>query len=137
MHAIALAALPLAASAQALIEWNGDARYDKTHTIAPGSFAELCTRVDAGTRVQWSFTTDAPLDFNIHYHVGNRIEYPAKADASRGETGTLVATGAQDYCWMWTNRGASAVNDHWTLPPASSFVQSSANLPGPIVCALS
>ena len=105
--AVALAALPMAASAQALIEWKGDQRYEKAHTIAPGKFAELCTKLDAGRRVQWSFASDAPLDFNIHYHVGNRIEYPAKADDSRRESGVLVVSQSQDYCWMWTNRGAT------------------------------
>ncbi|HKU87264.1 MAG TPA: hypothetical protein VJV77_13095 [Casimicrobiaceae bacterium] len=107
LPAIMLAVLPLAASAQGLIEWKGDARYEKTHTIAPGKFAELCTKLSAGSEVQWSFAADAPLDFNIHYHAGNRVEYPAKADGSRRESGVLVVPQAQDYCWMWTNRGAT------------------------------
>ena len=105
--AVALAASPMAAGAQALIEWKGDGRYDNAHTIAAGKFAELCAKLDAGARVQWSFAADAPLDFNIHYHVGNRVEYPAKADGSRRESGVLVTPQAQDYCWMWTNRGAT------------------------------
>ena len=109
LHAGFLALLPMAAAAQALIEWKGEERYEKTHTVAPGKFAELCTRLGAGAGVQWAFAADAPLDFNIHYHIGNRIEYPAKADGSRHETGTLVAASAQDYCWMWTNHGASQV----------------------------
>ena len=106
---IIVAAPPIAAAAQALIEWKGDERYEKTHTVAPGKFAELCTKLGAGAGVQWAFAADAPLDFNIHYHVGDRIEYSAKADGSRREKGALVAVSAQDYCWMWTNRGASPV----------------------------
>jgi hypothetical protein len=117
VHTIVLAALPMAAAAQALVEWKGDERYEKTHTVAPGKFAELCTRLDAGAGVQWAFAADAPLDFNIHYHVGNRIEYPAKADGSRRESGTLIAASPQDYCWMWTNRGASQVTVTVDLAP--------------------
>jgi hypothetical protein len=112
-----LAALPATVAAQALIEWKGDQRYEKTHTVAPGKFAELCTRLGAGAGVQWAFAADAPLDFNIHYHVGNGIEYPAKADGSRREKGTLVAASAQDYCWMWTNKGASPVALEVDLAP--------------------
>jgi hypothetical protein len=109
LQAIVLAALPLAASAQALIEWKGDERYEKTHTIAPGKFAELCTRLGAGSEVQWSFTADPAVDFNVHYHVGHRIEYAAKTEGSRRAAGTTTASSPQDYCWMWTNRGASQV----------------------------
>ena len=107
LRAILLAALPVAAHAQALIEWTGEARYEKEHTIAPGQFAELCTRLGAGSEVQWAFTADPAVDFNVHYHVGDRVEYAAKTEGSRRAAGTTTASSPQDYCWMWTNRGAS------------------------------
>ncbi len=116
--AIVLAMLPMTAAAQALIEWKGDARYDKGHTVAAGKFVELCAKLGAGARVEWSFAADEPLDFNVHYHVGDRVEYPAKADGSRRESGVLVVPKAQDYCWMWTNRGATPSQVTVELDPA-------------------
>jgi hypothetical protein len=117
LHAFMLAALPLAAGAQALIEWKGEARYEKMHTIAPGKFAEVCTRLGAGSEVQWAFTADAAVDFNIHYHVGDRVEYAAKTEGSRRAAGTTTASTPQDYCWMWTNRGASPATLKLDLAP--------------------
>ena len=102
-----LAALPLAAGAQALIEWKGEARYEKMHTIAPGKFAELCTRLGAGSEVQWAFTADAAVDFNIHYHEGKEVRFPEKKSQVAKDTGTLATTLEQDYCWMWTNKSTS------------------------------
>jgi hypothetical protein len=117
LHAFMLAALPLAAGAQALIEWKGEARYEKMHTIAPGKFAEVCTRLGAGSEVQWAFTADAAVDFNIHYHVGDRVEYAAKTEGSRRAAGTTTASSPQDYCWMWTNRGSSPATLKLDLAP--------------------
>ena len=117
LHAFMLAALPLAAGAQALIEWKGEARDEKMHTIAPGKFAELCTRLGAGSEVQWAFTADAAVDFNIHYHVGDRVEYAAKTEGSRRAAGTTTASSPHDYCWMWTNSGASPATLKLDLAP--------------------
>ena len=117
LHAFMLAALPLAAGAQALIEWKGEARYEKMHTIAPGKFTEVCTRLGAGSEVQWAFTADAAVDFNIHYHVGDRVEYAAKTEGSRRAAGTTTASSPQDYCWMWTHRGASPATLKVDLAP--------------------
>ena len=83
-------------------------RRPRFRDVASGKFSELCAKVGAGERVQWSFAADRPLDFNIHYHEGKDVHYPAKADGSKGSSGVLAVTQAQDYCWMWTNRNAAA-----------------------------
>ena len=107
--AAVLAALPTLVHAQMLIEWDGTERYDRSHDVAGGKFTELCAKLGAGDRVQWSFAADRPLDFNIHYHVGKGVHYPAKAEGSRGSSGVLAVTEPQDYCWMWSNRGSASV----------------------------
>ena len=48
------------------------------------------------------------MDFNIHYHEGEKVAFPVKRDAMRGDGGTFTADVAQDYCWMWTARAAAA-----------------------------
>ena len=63
-----------------------------------------------GDGVRWSFTTSAPVDFNIHYHVGKEAVFPAKQAQISSGRDTLNVTVAQDYCWMWTNKGSGPVS---------------------------
>ena len=60
-----------------------------------------------GDGVRWSFTTSAPVDFNIHYHVGKEAVFPVKQAQVAAGRDTLNVAVAQDYCWMWTNKGTA------------------------------
>ena len=60
--------------------------------------------------MRWSFQAAAPLNFNIHYHEGKKVEYPAKQDGVSQLQGTLPVSLDQDYCWMWTNKSGQAVD---------------------------
>lgn len=98
-----------AAAAQAEIidiAWQDAERFDRTLTVAPGKFAELCGPLAVGKRVAWSFEAEGALNFNIHYHLGKEVRYPARIEQSRGSAGELAVDTAQDYCWMWTNKSA-------------------------------
>ena len=75
-------------------------------TLAPGKIHEECVRLEAGDERRWHWKSDQPAEFNIHFHVGEKVEYPVKRGAMRGDGGTFKAKVAQDYCWMWTAKGA-------------------------------
>ena len=77
-------------------------------TLAPGQSHEECMRLAKGETRRWHWKSDAPVDFNIHYHEGPEVFYPVRRNAMRGDGGTFRAKSEQDYCWMWTARGASA-----------------------------
>jgi hypothetical protein len=89
------------------IDWGSQGVFKKEVTLAPAKFAEVCGKLPAKTVVQWSFDTDARLDFNIHYHESKKVEFPARLDGSRQASGELNATVAQDFCWMWSNKGGT------------------------------
>jgi hypothetical protein len=89
------------------IEWPADGRFAKELTVPAGKFAEACGKLPAGARVDWSFEAGAPMDFNIHFHEGKEVRFPAKASAIAKSAGTLDAQVEQDYCWMWTNTSAA------------------------------
>ena len=88
--------------------WTPAGSFERQLNVAPGKFAELCGALAKGQSVQWSYETSSTLDFNIHYHHGKEVVYPARASTSRSE-GTLAVDATQDYCWMWTNKSAAAV----------------------------
>lgn len=78
-------------------------------TVAPGKFDEHCLRLEAGEAIAWRFTATGAVDFNIHLHQGDKVLYPVRRDGVTRASGTFRARLAEDYCLMWTNRGAAAV----------------------------
>jgi hypothetical protein len=108
--ALALIAAPSLAPAEiADIQWDAKGHHERRFDVAPAKFVELCGKLAAGAKVQWRFEAAAPLNFNVHYHVGEDVRFPARADQVKQSAGELEASVAQDYCWMWTNKTASPV----------------------------
>ena len=77
-------------------------------TLQAGKVHEECMRLAAGDKRAFHWKSDAPVDFNVHYHQGKEVFFPVKRDAMRGDGGTFTAKIAQDYCWMWTAKNAPA-----------------------------
>ena len=76
--------------------------------LAPGKVHEECLRVEAGDKRKYHWKSNAPVDFNIHYHKGAEVFYPVKREGMRGDGGTFTAKTGEDYCWMWTAKDAAA-----------------------------
>lgn len=88
---------------------------DKRLVVAAGKFAELCSPLKQGQVVLWQFGADAASDFNIHYHLDKKVEYPEQRRNIKDADGRLVIEVDQDYCWMWTNRTGSPIAVDVTL----------------------
>lgn len=102
---LALAAMAPSALADIVdIAWDADGRFERSMIVAPGKFAELCGKLPAGLKVGWNFQANAPLDFNVHYHVGKEVVFPSKLTAVATAKDTLATKIDQDYCWMWSNK---------------------------------
>lgn len=102
--------LPVAASAEIVdIKWS-DGTFSHKASIAPKKFLEVCGKQKMGDSVAWQFKGSAATDFNIHYHVGKEVSYPENRKDVTSADGTLSAPLDQDYCWMWSNRSAQAVD---------------------------
>jgi len=104
---ILLAAAATVAQAEIVeLVWSGDGAFTQSKRIAAGKFVEICGKLPAGANVAWSFEASAPTDFNIHYHEGKEVVFPAKmSQVARGQD-TLRVKIEQDYCWMWSNKTA-------------------------------
>ena len=101
----AIAAASSLAQAELLdIAWNSNGQYEKTATVKPGKFLELCGGLTQGQSIGWSFDADQALDFNVHFHEGKDVVFPAKQTAITKASGTLNVAVKQDYCWMWSNK---------------------------------
>ena len=107
-----LVAALLACAAQAEIvdvTWSADGAAAREFTVAPGKFAEWCTTLRRGDKVRWQFEAAQPVNFNVHYHVGKDIHFPARQDQVTRLQGTLEVAADQDYCWMWSSKRAGPV----------------------------
>ncbi len=110
LAAATLASAALAANHIVDIAWPPDGRFAHKAQIAAGKFVEVCGKLAVGEGVRWSFSAGAPVDFNIHYHVGKEAVFPARQTQVSSGRDTLNVAVAQDYCWMWTNKGSAPVS---------------------------
>ena len=92
------------------ITWDGSGNFAANEAVAARKFVEVCGKLRKGQTVDWQFSSDQPLDFNIHYHEGEKVAYPEQREDKSKGAGSLVVAVAQDYCWMWTNRGMTGAS---------------------------
>lgn len=107
--AIAPAIALLAATAGAAPKVDGGAARDFVHELKPGGIAEECVRLEAGRSRRFEWAADAPVDFNIHFHQGDKVTYPVKANGQRKGSGRFTARSGEDYCWMWSAKARAKV----------------------------
>ena len=83
------------------VAWDSRGFFRAQLPIAKGKFKEACVDLKQGERVRWAFRADADTSFNIHYHEGEKVTYPAKKENIAVDEGVLDVTVTQGYCWMW------------------------------------
>ena len=91
---------------------SGLVRLPKTEqrTIKGNGSAEICVELRAGQSLNLEFGRSDPLDFNIHYHIGNDTHYLAQESGITHKNSGHRSTTRRDYCMMWTNPGKDQVN---------------------------
>ncbi|MGQ3051291.1 MAG: hypothetical protein ACT6S0_05870 [Roseateles sp.] len=100
----------IAASHIVDIKWDAQGQFVHQADVAPAKFVEVCGELKPGQRIAWSFKGSAPMNFNIHYHLGKETVYPVKLSAARDGAQTLQVQVEQVYCWMWSNKTASGAS---------------------------
>ncbi len=78
--------------------------------IAQSSFYEACDKLTPGQEVEFSFETNAPVDFDVHYHSPDGKVYPVKNDNITTLKGGFVADAKGIYCCMWNNKNWGPVD---------------------------
>ena len=104
-----VSAAPMAHAELVKIVWSSGGTFTQQKNVGAGKFFEVCAKLPAGLKVEWSFEASGPTDFNIHYHVGKEVVYPTKMAQAAQAQDTLQVKAEQDYCWMWSNKTAEPV----------------------------
>ncbi len=105
---IAFSLLILAACAVAPLKESGLTQ------IKPAGVHEECASAKSGQKFLYSFYASAPVDFNIHYHAGEKIFYPFERRGVTRDDGTYVPDHEDIYCLMWTNNQKTMATLNYT-----------------------
>lgn len=99
----------------------GEGPLQESVTLAPdgepGSFVEVEVSLREGETLACVWEADRPLEFNIHAHREDRVDFFVQERASRGEA-SFHAPREDRFYLMWTNRH-----------PEQAAVQLEASLP--------
>ena len=71
--------------------------------IASGYEREVCHALKRGDKRRYSFTSNVPLEFDIHYHLEEKVIYLAVGHHVQSKEGIMAAGAEEIYCWMWIN----------------------------------
>lgn len=91
----------------------GEALMADRVTIAPGQFFEINTEAPMGGTLGWSWTSEAPIHFDIHTHFDDEVQYVVDEDGTGGSSGTYTAQREGGHSYLWENTG--------TLPVSVSY----------------
>jgi hypothetical protein len=75
-----------------------------TISLAPFEFREMCLPLAQRDRLEVTFKSDLPVEFDIHYHDGLMTRFPLKKVGVTTHSGAFVAEIKRPYCVMWFNR---------------------------------
>ncbi len=77
-------------------------------SVAPGSFAEFNTQLAAGAVLSWSWTADAPMDWDLHSHAGRDVTIHEQGTDQSGK-GDFTPDADGTYSLYWHNTASQAI----------------------------
>jgi hypothetical protein len=77
--------------------------------IAAGKVGEVCMPLQAGDTLAWRFESSAAADFNLHDHVGTKVNMPVKRKAVKRERRQHQVERTNEWCLMWTAPRTNAI----------------------------
>lgn len=107
--ALALVGLVLVAGGASARTADGEA------TVEPGRFEEVDLRMDAGWSVDYNWTSERAVYFDIHSHRGAEVDYHVRNGSTNGTAGVFEAPERGTYSLLWENRGEEPVTVRWEL----------------------
>ena len=85
----------------------------KVTPLPPGVAFERCLTLFPSDGLAYSFKTDQPVVFDLHYHRGSKLVYAWYKEAVSSGAGRYDATTSQEYCLTWHNTSREAIQLSW------------------------
>ncbi|MEW6486657.1 MAG: hypothetical protein AB1578_01925 [Thermodesulfobacteriota bacterium] len=65
---------------------------------------ERCIELNSGDSLRYSYEASGPVRFDIHFHSGEKTQYPVYRDGSLSGSGVFTARQKNEYCAYWALR---------------------------------
>src|SRR5712692_6088934 len=78
-------------------------------SIAAKGMEEVCVKLAPPEKLRYAFTATGKLNFSVHYHVGDEVQFPVPEHLTASEKNSFAPAAAQTYCLMWENTGSETV----------------------------
>ncbi|MDW7712131.1 MAG: hypothetical protein SCH98_16820 [Deferrisomatales bacterium] len=72
--------------------------------LGPYETYERCIELNPGNSLRYSYEASAPLRFDIHFHAGEKTQYPVYRDGALSGSGVFTARQRNEYCVYWALR---------------------------------
>lgn len=82
----------------------GQAPAQERIRLGPYESYERCIELDPGDSLLYSYEASAEVRFDIHFHAGEKTQYPVYRDGSLSGSGVFTASQASEYCVYWALR---------------------------------
>lgn len=76
-------------------------------------FMERCIEFGAGKKVEFSFSSQHAVNFDVHYHPGNSIAFKIKKDNIKNLSDEFTSEAVSNYCFTWNN--PADVGSDWNI----------------------
>lgn len=93
-----------------VMDRHGKPAKEMSATIEPSGMLEPCLKLKPGETLKYAFSSTKPLDFNIHYHKDDKVNYPVWESKVKSGRGTFKAKADEYHCLMWINRSKEPVD---------------------------
>ncbi len=77
--------------------------------IAAGKIKEVCFPAKSPMQINYQFSANQALNFNIHFHQDKNAYFPIKQNDILSTQGIFTPESEQFYCMMWSNKNKQAV----------------------------
>ena len=82
----------------------------KTLMLKPGKAHEVCMILTPDDGLRYEFYVVGSLDFDLHYHLRDKVFYSVKPHGASRENKVFRPTFSNDYCLMWVNNHAGPIS---------------------------
>lgn len=100
-------------SAAAVVNANEWQQQDVPMVGVQNYFMERCIEFGAGKKVEFNFTSQYPVNFDVHYHPANSIAFAIKKENIKELSDSFTSDAANHYCFTWAN--PVAVGSDWSI----------------------
>ena len=101
MKKLVISSLLLVGSSMPLQADNSASKHFVLVTTHQNDIGEICPEMNAGQTLSFDFKSNNEVEFNLHYHEGENVNYPIEPHKVTSLKKSFEAPIKQTYCLMW------------------------------------